>query len=238
MSISCGDILYLISCVCTRRHTVSTVLASTATGIILADASSAVLTSAFDTCPHMWHGTGRERGASTRRTRPPLPRLRAAAEAGPGLRSRSVCPCFQDSCSLAKLRVSFSCQGALPATPPMNNAVKTAPPHHRTTAPPHVIATWSCGTTALLHTNTRRQAKSAAANLAVPTRHAAGKEPGDLGHMRRKLLDFLDKSSSYSPDRILKKLPVTRAPNLKPRTPMPRHSDTLGVGSGVSGRCS
>ena len=36
----------------------------------------------------------------------------------------------------------------------------------------------------------------------------AGKEPGALGRVRRKLLEFLEKSNCYTADRILNKLPL------------------------------
>jgi len=52
------------------------------------------------------------------------------------------------------------------------------------------------------------QSKSAGALLTAPVRYAAGKEPYPLGMRRRKLMDFLEQSSYYSPERILNKLPM------------------------------
>ena len=42
----------------------------------------------------------------------------------------------------------------------------------------------------------------------MQVRCAAGKEPGALGRVRRKLLEFLEKSNCYTADRILNKLPM------------------------------
>jgi len=44
--------------------------------------------------------------------------------------------------------------------------------------------------------------------LTEPGRYAAGSEPGALGMLRKKLLNFLSSSSSYSAERMLAKLPM------------------------------